>query len=261
MSKRIFSLVTFFITLCYFSSTVFGEPSIKPSASPSSTKQTTQINNQKTDDAVNDAILADEEKSKNQNTNYGHWYFGFFAGSAHLSNNIRNPHNRLPSLTRANYHDGYDAGFNLGFQTSSHFRYNTQYSHIHADIKNVVVSGTTNSALGHANSDAILVNIIYDLKPNHFFVFPYIGIGAGFSHMDINIHHSNLGSVNGGIVTTTRVKDYEYAYQGLIGLAANIGENWMVDLGYRHFCTLKSHRTHKSFQADLLNIAVNYRFV
>ncbi|WP_448206207.1 OmpA family protein [Azospirillum sp. sgz302134] len=85
-------------------------------------------------------------------------------------------------------------------------------------------SRALNGAGGKASSIAFMGNLLYDINTGTPFT-PYIGAGAGIAQID-----QKLGNFSD--------KDWQFAYQGIAGVAYNFTDNLALTLDYRYFATL-----------------------
>jgi len=61
-------------------------------------------------------------------------------------------------------------------------------------------------------------------------------------------------------ITTFKLVDNEFAYQGTVGLTYNFAENYALNVGYRYIATSHGNSFGKVFQAQVANAGVIYRF-
>lgn len=87
------------------------------------------------------------------------------------------------------------------------------------------VSGVSGSGTSRASS--LMVNGYYDFFRDST-IQPYIGAGVGLGLVDAH----KISPVSGSSVNDD---DYDFAYQGMAGLAVNVGPRTKVTLGYRYF--------------------------
>lgn len=84
---------------------------------------------------------------------------------------------------------------------------------------------------GTLDANSIMLNFFYDIPVKFAGFTPYIGAGAGASW--IKADNITTTAPYGRIDDT----DMVWAYQGIIGMAADVAPNWKVTLDYRYFST------------------------
>lgn len=81
------------------------------------------------------------------------------------------------------------------------------------------------NANGHLTNNAIFLNAFYDFKTGSILT-PYVGAGIGPNFVDINKEGRNGGYLDGSAVVA--------AYQGIVGVSAQLDSNWAVTADYRY---------------------------
>ncbi|MBF0267693.1 MAG: OmpA family protein [Alphaproteobacteria bacterium] len=143
----------------------------------------------------------------------------------------------------------YDGGFavlgNLGYDYG---RYNwgnlrseleLGYRRNGADSISGTATGVgTGSASGDASAISLMLNGLWDM-PVNFPVRPYLGAGIGAARVDFDNVKTSAG-------TFLKDSDYQFAYQGIVGLGWDVTNNWRAALDYRYFATLDPSVSHGS---------------
>ncbi len=96
----------------------------------------------------------------------------------------------------------------------------------HNQINTTTFNGS--HGFGHITNRILFANVYYDFD-NKSLLTPYIGAGFGVDFVNVN----NVGN------STGRLKGEEIvgAYQGIVGVAAQIDENWAVTADYRYIAS------------------------
>ncbi len=182
------------------------------------------------------------------------WYLSAFGGYSHLSSNIST--NRFGTFySDARYHDGYNAGGRIGFQ-SNPIRYEFEYTYINAKAERFYINQIDQQDVkGHALANLIMANLYYDFPEMLDAIAPFVGIGIGYAFMETKLEG------NGPFYTTLfKESGNAFAYQGTVGLTYNFSENYAINAAYRYTATANSGHFGKSFQAQMGNAGVIYRF-
>ena len=87
------------------------------------------------------------------------------------------------------------------------------------------VGGVSGSGTSRAGS--LMLNGYYDFFRDST-IQPYIGAGVGLGYVDAH----NISPVSGSSVNDT---DYDFAYQGMAGIAVDVAPRLKITLGYRYF--------------------------
>ncbi|WP_422027510.1 outer membrane protein [Pyruvatibacter mobilis] len=115
---------------------------------------------------------------------------------------------------------GYDFGENA---SGGAFRVEAEYSRTKNDLGSISNGVTSVSLSGDLTQNLYMVHLIYDFWANDTFT-PYVGVGAGVA--DIEVSATAAGVTSTGSNT-------EEAYRGLVGVTADVSENFALDLGFR----------------------------
>ena len=154
------------------------------------------------------------------------WYIGVGAGANFLQDNdvkIGATTNRIES----------DPGFllngSLGFGFESQFRPEFEIAYRRNEVDKTSGPGS-GASTGNFNSIAFMGNLFYDFQTQSGLT-PYLGAGIGAALLDAD----NAGRVFNSSLDNNR---FEFAYQGIAGLAYELSERWDVTADYRYFATL-----------------------
>lgn len=182
------------------------------------------------------------------------WYLSGFGGVSHISSNINTSHFGT-FRSDARYHDGWNAGGRLGFQ-SNPIRYEFEYTFIYANAEHFEVNhiGQQN-VVGHAAANVLMANLYYDFPEFLEAISPFVGIGIGYAFME-----TKLDSNGPLAVTLFKERENAFAYQGTAGLTYNFSENYAINASYRYTATANNGRFGKSFQVQMGNAGIVYRF-
>ena len=112
----------------------------------------------------------------------------------------------------------------VGYAFDNGLRFEAEY--FHNQMNTVTVNDI--NAFGHLTNNALFFNAFYDFSTNTM-VSPYIGAGIGPDFINVK----NVG-IPGAFLDGDTVKA---AYQGIVGLTAQINENWAVTADYRYIAS------------------------
>lgn len=178
------------------------------------------------------------------------WYYGLFGGYTYIPDNIN-----TASRSNAGYNDGYDGGGNFGFKSNS-MRYEGELTYLNAGLNKFNLNGTPQTGVtGHSNAFLAMANIYYDFNGTGQTFQPYLGVGIGYAWV-----HASLSSTGPFGSSDYSGSNNVFAYQGAAGLTYNFAENYAVGVGYRYIGTKHANNLGKSFQANLANVCLTYRF-
>jgi opacity protein-like surface antigen len=112
----------------------------------------------------------------------------------------------------------------LGYAFQNGFRLEGELGHRFNQIEPT----PTIDAGGDVHAWSAMANLFYDFNRGGR-LEPYIGVGVGAARLNYNVNdlHSSTIYAEG--------EDTVLAYQGLVGFAVGLGEQWDLDIGYRYF--------------------------
>jgi outer membrane protein OmpA-like peptidoglycan-associated protein len=111
----------------------------------------------------------------------------------------------------------------LGYAFQNGFRLEGEIGH---RFNQVEVTPTIDAG-GDVHAWSAMANLFYDFNRGGS-LEPYIGVGVGAARLNYNLNdHSALAYADG--------EDTVLAYQGMVGFAVGLGEQWDLDVGYRYF--------------------------
>ncbi len=161
-------------------------------------------------------------------------YFGY-------ENDVSNDHPDGSGPFAFDSDSDYDNGIGiytaLGIKHANGFRTELEYSYRNADIDQIdpqagfagVPSGSLN---GDTRIHAFMGNVLYDFDGASNIVTPYIGGGVGVGRVNHSIAGVNPAT---GLAIAYGNRQYNFAYQGIAGVAVSLAENLDLDLSYRYF--------------------------
>jgi OOP family OmpA-OmpF porin len=79
---------------------------------------------------------------------------------------------------------------------------------------------------GDVHAWSAMANLFYDFNRGGR-LEPYIGVGVGGARLNFNGDDSTPATFDG--------EETVFAYQGIVGFAVGLGEQWDLDIGYRYF--------------------------
>ena len=182
------------------------------------------------------------------------WYSSAFGGYTYLPNNI-NVTNTGLARSNSSYQGGYDAGGSIGYK-SNPMRYEGELTYLDANLQKFNINGIPQTGVtGYSNAFIAMANVYYDFDNLVGSLQPYLGGGIGYAWIGGKFRSTGpTGS------TQLTVSNTPFAYQATAGLIYNFAENYALSLGYRYVATVHADEFGKSFQANLANLGVVYRF-
>ncbi|MGC1183073.1 outer membrane protein [Legionella sp.] len=182
------------------------------------------------------------------------WYLSAFGGYSYLSSNV-NTHYFGAFHSDVRYHNGYNAGGRIGFQ-SNPIRYEFEYTYINATPKRYRINHISQLGVsGRATANVVMANLYYDFPDMLNAISPFLGVGIGYAFIK-----TTLNSTGPYGITLFDVSGNAFAYQGTAGLTYNFSESYAINASYRYTTTTNSNRFGRSLQAQMGNVGVIYRF-
>lgn len=159
-------------------------------------------------------------------------YFGY---DNDFSNNHPDGFGPVTFDSDSDYDNGIGIYAALGLERANGFRTELEYSYRNADIDQIDPrAGFAGIGTGDISGDtkihALLANVIYDFGDSGF--TPYIGGGVGIARANHRISGVNS---NTGLAIAYGNREYNFAYQGIAGVAIGLAEDLALDLSYRYF--------------------------
>lgn len=184
------------------------------------------------------------------------WYASAFGGYTHLSSNI-NTNNFDGGVFRSDvdYQGGWNAGGRIGFQ-SCPMRYEFEYTYLSANAQRFQVNHISQTGVsGKAAANLLMANLYYDIPEFVETLSPFLGVGVGYA-----LTKTTLSSTGPFGLTFFNANREAFAYQGTAGITYNFSENYALNASYRYTATPTSGRFGRSFQAQMGNVGIIYRF-
>jgi opacity protein-like surface antigen len=103
----------------------------------------------------------------------------------------------------------------------------------------------------------LLFNVIVKYPDGR--IHPYLGAGAGLSHVDFYGEADNTYSTNADL---NNDRDTTFAWQVLAGVNFDINESLSADLAYRYFSTSAefSHDNEIDYTTSMITVGLNFHF-
>ena len=161
-------------------------------------------------------------------------YFGY-------ENDVSNDGVSSPGPTVFDSDSDYDNGIGiyvaLGKKLDNGLRAEFEYSYRTADIDQIdPQSGFSGIPAGSISGDtkihAFMINGLYDFNDAVGGLTPYIGAGIGIGRTNHSITGTNAAN---GLSIAYGDVEYNFAYQGIAGVAVGLAEQLTLDLSYRYF--------------------------
>lgn len=182
------------------------------------------------------------------------WYLSAFGGYSYLSSNIDKNILGL-QFSDVRYRSGYNVGGRIGYQNNP-VRYEFEYTYINANPDRFRVAQIIQSNVsGRTSANVLMANLYFDFPEFLSAISPFIGGGIGYSFININLN----GDSPLGFVSISANKN-AFTYQGTAGLTYNFSENYAINAAYRYTATTTVNTFGRSFQAQMGNLGIIYRF-
>jgi len=170
---------------------------------------------------------------------------------------------------------GFNANLAVGYGIGNGFRFEIEGDFMRSDVRHVLAPVPTTSS-GTVRTWGVMANALYDLDTGFPWVYPYLGLGAGYQWTRLN--PLNSAAVGGGFVNGVSDSQGAFAWQAIIGasfpipnmpgLSLTADYRFMDILGGEKFTGLASTngvvapsevKLHNQFNHDLV-IGVRYAF-
>ena len=128
----------------------------------------------------------------------------------------------------ADFQTGWNALAGAGYAYDNGYRVEGEIFHSRAAVDKIEGSAGSNGGL---NNTDFFVNGLYDFNMNSMFT-PYVGLGLGVA----TVTADRIGALaNGSAFDDT---DMHFAYQGIVGVSAQMDANWALTADYRYVASL-----------------------
>jgi OmpA-OmpF porin, OOP family len=155
------------------------------------------------------------------------WYVGLGAGV----NFEQDSNAKIGAITnKLEFDPGFLLDGSIGYGFESQLRPEFEVAYRQNGVKSVT-GATSGVAQNSFNSTAFMGNLLYDFQTDSGFT-PYIGGGLGGALVGAN----DAGRIIGG--QTLNDQSFQFAYQGIAGMAYELSENFDLTADYRYFRTL-----------------------
>lgn len=184
------------------------------------------------------------------------WYGSGFGGFNYLPDNIFAANAFGTLFNRTSYHNGYDVGGRLGYQ-SHPIRYEIEYTYLTATNSGFAINWVPQTAglTGNTSGNIGMANLYYDCPDFLPAISPFVGVGIGYGSLQIKLVSTMPNG--GGFLGLT---ENTFMYQATIGLTYNFAENYAFNASYRYLASSQSNAFGRIYQVDIVNVAVIYRF-
>ena len=115
----------------------------------------------------------------------------------------------------------------LGYAFANNFRLEGELGHRFNQLEDAEGPGAGGIIGGDTHAWSAMANLFYDFNRGGA-LEPYVGLGVGAARINTQVDTIVPGIRLDG-------EDTVIAYQGLIGFAVGLGEQWDLDVGYRYF--------------------------
>ena len=125
------------------------------------------------------------------------------------------------------YSNGYIVGGALGYAWTNGFRVEAELMRRANDPDKIGIAGAVRDAEGEITSDALMGNLLYDVRLGTFPLVPYVGVGAGA----VRVRTENV-RIDGGLFSDDR--DTVFGVQGIAGVSYAFTPRIRLTLDYRY---------------------------
>jgi outer membrane protein OmpA-like peptidoglycan-associated protein len=145
--------------------------------------------------------------------------------------------------SEADYENGIGAYTTLGHESASGWRKEFEFSFRENDLRHFPGDGLAftgwneNTVDGDVQSIAFMFNVIKNFNSDSA-VTPFVGLGAGIARVKADYSGADPSFSGGFGSLEIHDKSWEFAYQGIAGLAFALAEGLSLDLSYRYFRTM-----------------------
>jgi len=145
--------------------------------------------------------------------------------------------------SEADYDNGIGVYTALGHTSANGWRKELEFSFRQNDLRHLPGDGlgftgwTESTVEGDIQSLAFMVNMIKDFSSDSS-VTPYVGLGIGIARLEASYIGADPSFSGGFGALAVSDNDWQFAYQGIAGLAFALAEGLTLDLSYRYFATL-----------------------
>lgn len=176
------------------------------------------------------------------------WYAGIGAG-VNLQQKTDTDTTGVPSYKFSQ--PGYDLMGDFGYAYRDGLRLEGEAFHSNSVVKN-------ND--GAVNNTDLFANALYDINLGSFLT-PYVGAGIGVDFVDA----SNVGPIPSAANAHINDSSAKFAYQGIVGVAAQIDQDWSITADYRYIASLDpkfstSANTSARFDNSSHNFLIGVRY-
>jgi outer membrane protein OmpA-like peptidoglycan-associated protein len=152
---------------------------------------------------------------------------GWYAGAGFGATFDNDPTIYAPTTTRRTAEEeraNLDLLGNVGFAWDNGLRLEGEYFHNQSNVKSVEAAPT--GAGGHLSNNTLFGNVFYDCNMGSMFT-PYVGAGVGPDFANVkSVGANGVGYLRGDTTTL--------GYQGIVGVSAQLDDNWAVTADYRY---------------------------
>ncbi|WP_287994163.1 outer membrane protein, partial [Acidiphilium sp.] len=140
---------------------------------------------------------------------------------------------------KALFSNGFTGEASVGYGFGNGFRVELEGDYFNNQVKKLDVGPSQFVASGNEKKFGAMVNALYDFDVGIPYVYPFVGVGAGYQFLDWrNVNIPGTGSYINGTPGS-------FAYQGIVGLSfpipgapglsANVQYRYMSTIGSQHY--------------------------
>ncbi len=181
------------------------------------------------------------------------WYMGFGGMPSfqdHADADLLNSSNDLE------YNFGWGMSGSAGYAYGNGLRTEGEVAWRTSEVDSI--TGPLAGALvgGDISNLSLMVNAFYDVDTGTMFT-PYVGGGIGMAQVQAD----NINSFYSGTARSIDDENWQFAWQGIVGVAMSLGDGWSVTADYRYFRTMAAEfETNLGENAELENASHNVLF-
>lgn len=108
---------------------------------------------------------------------------------------------------------GFNSELALGYGIGNGFRFEIEGDFLRSNIRHVLNPAFPMDTSGTIRTWGAMGNVLYDMDIGSPYIYPYLGLGAGYQWTKLN----PLDATGGGVTTTTTSQSGSFAWQAILG--------------------------------------------
>ena len=179
-------------------------------------------------------------------------YVGFGAGMSFLSDSdfSSDAASALGVDAEVDFDTGYALSGALGYRFANGFRVEGEVGYRHHDVDGETVTGPGGSITGNIDDDvtslSFMANAYRDFQTESG-VIPYLGIGLGFSRVELG---GGNETINGATAHIPSDSDTVFAYAAMAGVSVPVAESTSLSVEYKYLGADEPHLNGGDYEYD-----------